>query len=198
MPKGIKISLYLAISISLLAKTHPIWARIFPAGTNALLQIGGLLLGLILLIYVIVGVFKLFFNNNYKKAYSYLPIVIVPAIFAETLFNPLRINADRLYGKVIYEACYEGTQNQAKLKLRNNGNFDVHWTGVFFYDEYFVGDFEEKNDTLYLNFNKGVAPRNFGNKAVKVMGSGISFFDKENKLIRPNPYFYEGKCKGLN
>lgn len=198
MPKRIKISIYLAISIFLLVKTHPIWARIFPAGINALLQIGGLLLGLILLIYGIVGLFKLFFSKNYKKAYSYIPIIIVPLIFAETLFNPLKIDADRLYGKVIYEACFEGTQNQAKLKLRRDRKFDIHWTGVFFYDEYFVGDFEEKNDTLYLNFNKGIAPRNFGNMAVKVMGSGISFFDKENKLLKPNPYFYEGKCKGLN
>ncbi len=179
-------------------KTHPIWARISPVGVNALIQIGGLLLGLALLIYGIIGIFKLFFNKNYNKGYSYLPILLVPLIFAETIYNPLKINTDRLYGEVVYEACYEGTQNQAKLKLRKNGIFDIHWTGAFFYDEYFVGEFEERNDTLYLNFKRDNTPRNFGNMGIKINGRGISFFDKENKLLRPNPYFYEGKCKGLN
>ncbi|HLP93871.1 MAG TPA: hypothetical protein VK168_07520 [Saprospiraceae bacterium] len=198
MPKRIKISIYIAITIFLMVKTYPIWARSFSAGVNALLQIAGLLLVLTLLILGIIGLLKLFFNENYKKVYAYIPIIIVPVIFAETIYNPLNIDADILYGKVVYEACFEGTQNQAKFKLRENGHFDIHWTGVFFYDEYFIGKYEEKNDTLYLNFNKGFPPRNMGNKALKVVGSGVSFFDKDDKLLKPNPYFYEGKCKGLN
>lgn len=48
------------------------------------------------------------------------------------IFNPLSIDLDFIYGKVNLRACYEGTQNQAIFKLRDNGKFDIHSTGVFF------------------------------------------------------------------
>lgn len=196
MSKHIKISVYLSVIISVLTLIYDLWARILPPLGNLLLQIVILILGLSLLLFLGIAIIKLFFNNNFKQIQMYVPIFLIPLVFTAIIYNPL--NIDYFFGKVIYQACYEGTQNQAILKLRANGEFDIHWTGVFGYDEYFLGKFEEKNDTLFFNFKNGTAPRNLENLAIKSKGKGILFFEKNDSELEPSLLFYEGKCRGLN
>lgn len=110
------------------------------------------------------------------------------------IYNPLKINVDELIrGKILFKACYEGTQNEAKFYLREEKKFDVHWTGAFFYDEFFTGVYEKKGDTILLKFNKKQLDE-FGDTLII---KGEDLFTKQNDSIFPT-YFYLGECKGLN
>src|SRR6056297_1156462 len=196
-PLRITVSLILAAFFYLMVVLYPVWSRILPGvGNTGMLLLGfGLVLtlvGLLLFSFII-----LFFNKNYKKVESYLPILLIPLTFYISFFAPLKVDLDKLYGEVTYHACYEGTMNQATLKLRGKNKFEIRWTGAFFSDDFFNGTYKQNNDTLYFDFENGERPRDFGNKAILNVGEGITWYNNENELI-DRPFFYEGKCKGLN
>lgn len=109
------------------------------------------------------------------------------------MLNPLKINLDKIYGQVVFQACYEGTQNQATFKLRKNGKFNIHWTEVFFYDEFFIGNYTKKGDTIVLDF-KAKTPRMLGDTLI-IKDENLYQF-KSDTLIPT--HFYLGYCKGLN
>ena len=108
-------------------------------------------------------------------------------------FNPLNIDLEQLYGEVNFSACREGTQNQATFKLRGKNMFEIHSTGVFFYDKYFTGTYERKADTLYLHYDT---------EELQLVGDTILIKDEflyaiENDSLRTTQ-FYLGYCRGLN
>lgn len=108
-------------------------------------------------------------------------------------FNPLKIDLEKIYGKTVFRACYEGTQNQATLKLRESGKFDIHWTGVFFYDEFFTGNYTKNGDTILMNFDNEI-PKMLGDTLI-VKNENL-YRLKSDSLI--STHFYLGYCKGLN
>ena len=67
------------------------------------------------------------------------------------IFNPLKINLDKIYGQVDFRACYEGTQNQATFKLRKMGNLTFigqeYFSTISFYRKIC-----ENGDTILLDF----------------------------------------------
>ncbi len=114
-------------------------------------------------------------------------------LLLDGIFNPLQIDLDKIYGYVNFRACYEGTKSQATFKLRENAKFDIHWTRVFFYDEYFNGEYIKKGDTIFLDF-KSEIPRNLSDTLV-IKGDYI-YRLKADTLV--STHFYLGHCKGLN
>ena len=114
-------------------------------------------------------------------------------VIIDGFFNPLRINLDSLYGNVVFRACYEGTQNQATLKLRENGKFDIHWTGAFFADDYYSGNYKKLGDTIIMNYETEI-PEQLGDTLI--IKKELLYVIKQDTTR--STHFYLGNCKGLN
>lgn len=188
-----------SVILLLLIYTDPIWTR-HPGGfwipLIFLLIVVGFFWLIIKLIKEVIGLIK---NRKTFLWNNLLPTIVICVFLFFTLFYTLPINVEEIiYGKVIFRACYEGTQSQATFKLREGNNFELHWTGVFFYDEYFAGTYKQVGDTLFLDYHTD-RPARFGDQI---------FMDKENELLttirmendsldKKVPFYY-GYCKGLN
>ena len=183
MTKFTKISTLLTVFLFILVRTKPIWARFLPAGGNTLLLLLGLLIAFTLCILVVVSIYQLVFKRKFNRYYSYLPIFLTTICFADIRYNPLKVNLDNLFGKIIYESCRKGTQSRATFVLRGENSFEIHSTGVFFHEEYLRGKYEQKNDTLELEYEGIGLNNNFGNVAIIKQGNGITILNRESKII---------------
>jgi len=117
-----------------------------------------------------------------------------------TLFSPYQLNSENLENKseVVLRACYEGTQNQATLKFRENQTFELHWTGVFFSSNWHYGTYKQNADTIFLYYSTRKPSG----------GIGDTIIIKDDLLVTINKHkvdssrnfvpFYLGYCKGLN
>jgi len=153
MKKNLKIPIAISILFLGLIRFTPVWER-YPGGLwNALFYLSIVILFFWLIIYIIkevIGFIKFREKLPYKR---FFPLLIMTTALLDGIFNPLKINFDSIYGQVIFKACYEGTQNQATFKLRDGNRFELHWTGVFFYNEYFNGTYIQVGDTLFLSYH---------------------------------------------
>lgn len=126
-----------------------------------------------------------------------LPGLISLATLAYTLFSPWRLDSDSFESPVVIRACFEGTQNQAFIKLRKDKSFEINWTGVFFYNEWFLGTYSQRGDTLFLSY-KTDKPYRFGDT---IINNGRTLIPINKFKIDSSQYFvpfYLGYCKGLN
>lgn len=146
-----------------------------------------------LIVKIIIEISRLIKQRKNLTFKLFVPIMIMTVLLLDGMFNPLKIDLDKVYGQIEFRACYEGTQNQATLNLRESGKFDIHSTGVFFYDEFFTGKYVKNGDTILLDF-KTEKPRNLSDTLV-VIGDYI-YSLKADSLI--STHFYLGYCKGLN
>lgn len=198
MTKKVKISLIISILFVGLIRLQPFWVRI-PGGFWYILFY---LVIFVLFFWLIVGILKeiiilikLRKNLNFKL---FIPILIMIFMLLDGIFNPLRIELHRMYGKVVFRACFEGTMNQATFQLLDNNRFEIHWTGVFFYEEYFIGTYDKRGDTLYLDY-WGEPPGRFGQKILMNNDEEIlETLSKDYDSLKNYAPFYYGFCKGLN
>lgn len=124
-------------------------------------------------------------------------LTVCLVIIAYTLFSPYRLDSENLESKVELRACYEGTQNQATLKLRADKSFELNCTGVFFADDWYLGYWVRKGDRIFLKYK---------NDECKVLGTMLLIKDGYlhqiapalNKLKDVRPLFYLGYCKHEN
>jgi len=189
------------VSVTLLTLIYsdPIWTR-YPGGLWTplifLIIVGGLLWLLIKLIKEIIGLIK---NRKTFKANHLMPTILILTILCFTFFNTLSFDIEEsIYGKVVFRACYEGTQNQATFKLREGNRFEIHWTGVFFYDEYFTGTYKQVGDTLILDYHSD-KPMRFGDRIFMDNQSELlTTIRTEGDSLENVVPFYYGYCKGLN
>jgi len=152
---------------------------------------------IVIVVYLIKGLITIFHNRKHLSFSIFLAAVIPLTTLAYTLFSPWRLDSDKLESPVMIRACYEGTQNQAYIKLRKDSSFEINWTGVFFYDEWFWGTYLQNGDTILLKY-KTDRPYRFGD----------TLLNDDNSLIAINKFkkdssqyfvpFYLGYCKGLN
>ena len=128
-----------------------------------------------------------------------LPVTLIVGILCFIFFNTFSFDIeDKIYGKVVFRACYEGTQNQATFKLREGNKFELHWTGVFFADNYYTGTYKQVGDTLFLHYHSD-RPSRFGDKIVMDDKSELlTTVRHENDNLNYVVKFYYGYCKGLN
>ncbi|MGI6290950.1 MAG: hypothetical protein ACOXZH_00760 [Bacteroidales bacterium] len=193
MTRNLKISLIISILFVGLIRFRPIWERNPGGFWNILFFLGITVLFFWLIVKIIIEIPRLIKQRKKLTFKLFVPILIMTVFLLDGIFNPLKINLDKIYGQVDFRACYEGTQNQATFKLRKNGKFDIHWTGVFFYDKFFTGKYVKNGDTILLDF-KTEKPQYFSDTLV--ISENYIYSLKADTLIPT--HFYLGYCKGLN
>jgi hypothetical protein len=152
---------------------------------------------IIIFIYALKGIAQIIIYRKTLTLKICLPAILSVATLSYSLFSPWKINSEIFEGKVVLRGCFEGTQNQAVIRFRDDKTFDINWTGVFFYDEWFTGSYTQKSDTFYLKYNTA-EPVRFGDTIVNT-GEEIKSINK--MLKKGSPYyvpFYIGYCKHLN
>ena len=188
-----------SVTLLILVYTDPLWTR-YP---------GGLWIPLIFLL-IVIGFFWLtiklikqiieLIRNRKQFRWNHLtPTILICGFLYFIFFNTFSFDIeDSIYGNVIFRACYEGTQNQATFKLREGNRFEIHWTGVFFYDEYFTGPYRQSGDTLILNYYTD-RPIRFGERIIMDNPNQLlTTIRHDNDSLANVVPFYYGYCKGLN
>ncbi|MDP3462328.1 MAG: hypothetical protein Q8S18_06040 [Bacteroidales bacterium] len=193
MTRNLKISLIISILFVGLIRFRPIWERNPGGFWNMLFFLGIAVLFFWLIIKIIIEITRLIKRRKILTLKSFIPILIMTISLMDGIFNPFKVNLDKVYGQVVFRACYEGTQNQATFKLRACGKFDIHSTGVFFSDNFYTGDYIKTGDTILLNFNTEI-PRNL-NDTLFIKGEYIYRLQADSLI---STHFYLGYCKGLN
>lgn len=148
-------------------------------------------------IFLVKGVISILKYRKQLSFYLCLPTLIAALTFSYLLFSPYQLNSEKLSSKVVLRACYEGTQNQAYILFREDKTFEINWTGVFFANYWYYGEYTQKSDTFYLNY-KSKKPYRFGDT---IINNGQDLITINKKLIDSSQYFvpfYLGYCKGLN
>lgn len=198
MTRNLKISLIISILFVGLIRFRPIWERNPGGFWNLLFYLAIAVLFFWLIVKIVKEIIRLIKQWKNLTFRLFIPILIMTLMLLDGMFNPLKIDLNRLYGNVVFRACFEGTQNQATFKLLENNKFEIHWTGVFFYDEYFVGTYEKRGDTLYLDY-RGKKPIRFGDRILMDNDNEIlETIRSEDDSLRNVAPFYYGFCKGLN
>lgn len=199
MTKKLVSIVIVSVVLLLLIYTDPIWTR-HPGGLWIPLIFLSIVAGFFwIIIKLIKEVIRLIKNRKIFVWNDLLPTIVICGFLFFNFFNPLPFNVEEtIYGKVIFRACYEGTQNQATFKLREGNNFELHWTGVFFYDKYFAGKYKQVGDTLFLDYHTD-QPGRFGDqiymdKASQLLTTIRTGDDSLHNAVS----FYYGYCKGLN
>jgi len=160
---------------------------------------GGLLCLLIfavfvtLVIYLIKGLIVIVKNRRSLSFSFFLPVLIYILVPLGGSF----IDLDTLERKIILRGCYEGTQNQAYIVFREDHTFELNWTGVFFYDEWYSGKWNKKGDTINMKYD-GEIIRQLGDKVIIKQGYFKPVGKQADTVMFPRPMFYVGFCKGEN
>lgn len=152
---------------------------------------------ILIVVYLIKGLITIWHNRQHLSLRVFLPTFISLTTLAYTLLSPWRLDSEKLESPVVIRACFEGTQNQAYIKMRKDKSFEINWTGVFFYNEWFYGTYDQKSDTIFLNY-KTVKPYRFGDT---ILNNGSSLIPLNKFKKNSSQYFvafYLGYCKGLN
>ena len=193
MPRNLIKPLILSILFLGLTILEPIWTRKPGGFWNVLFYLTLIVLFFWLIAKIIKEIFVLIKQRNDLKFRLFVPIIIMTASFYLTLFNPFGINLESMNGNVVFRACYEGTQNQSTFHLMDNGEFEIHSTGVFFSDYYFTGKYSRNGDTIFLKFDNE-KPRLISDTIVVKKDYLYAF--RYDTLIPT--HYYVGFCKGLN
>jgi len=198
LTKSLKISIILSIAFVGLIRLRPIWERNPGGFWNVLFFLTIATLFVWISIKIFIEIVRIIKNRKTLKLNSFVPVGILLISLIDGIYNPLRINLESVYGNVTFRACYEGTQNQATFKLREPDKFEIHWTGVFFYDEFFEGTYSKVGDTLLLEYD-GKRPTRFGDEILMDNGNkSLQTIRTEVDSLEYVVPFYYGYCKGLN
>lgn len=148
-------------------------------------------------VFTIKGFIQIYRNRQNLSFKLYLPTIVAFTTLTYTIFSPWRLDSESLESKVVLRACFEGTQNQAYIKFREDQSFELNWTGIFGYDEWFIGTYTQKADTFYLRYETE-KPFRFGDTIVNNGESLITINQLKKDSSQYFVPFYLGYCKGLN
>ena len=92
-------------------------------------------------------------------------------------------------------ACYEGTQNQATLKFRGDKSFELHWTGIFFSNMWYIGTWKQDGNILYLKYDTEKSQQLGDTLLIK-----DGYLHNIDRLLNEKniPMFYLGYCRHEN
>jgi hypothetical protein len=198
LTKSLKISIILSIAFVGIIRLRPIWERNPGGFWNVLFFLTIATLFVWISIKIVIEIVRIIKNQKTLKLNSFVPVGILLIGLLDGMYNPLRINLESVYGNVTFRACFEGTQNQATFKLREPDKFEIHWTGVFFHDEFFEGTYSKSGDTLLLDY-VGKRPNRFGDKILMDNeNEALQTIRNEDDSLEYVVPFYYGYCKGLN
>lgn len=193
MRKNLILSITISILFLGLIRLQPIWERRPGGFWNLLFGLAIVILLLWLIVKIIKEIIRIIKLRNNLTIKIFIPIILLSISLIDGMFNPFRIDIESLYGRVTFRACYEGTQNQSTFVLRDNGNFEIHSTGVFFYDEYITGKYKRNGDTIFMYFGTKI-PRLFGDTII-IKDENLFVLKKDTMTSN---HYYLGYCKGLN
>ena len=105
---------------------------------------------IVMIVLFIKNIIVIIKNRKRLTLKIYLPatIYLITVLLCFILPDP-----ESFESKVIISANYKGTQNQANIKFREDKTFELNWSAVFRYNEWFTGNYTKKGDTLYLKYN---------------------------------------------
>ncbi|MFC6225335.1 hypothetical protein ACFP2F_18955 [Hymenobacter artigasi] len=154
----------------------------------------------ILFLFIVVYAFKELFdiirNKQKRNTINALPSVLYFLTSSYLLFSPYQFSSENLESPVTIRACYEGTQNQATIKFRQDKSFELNWTGIFFSNSWYTGNYIQNGDTLILNY-RNEKPVRFGHLIIIKNGELQTIKTTSDSLENIVP-FYLGYCKHLN
>lgn len=151
----------------------------------------------IIIVCEIKGIIEIVRNRQHLNFKFCLPTLIYSLTIFYTFFSPYRLDSRNLESKVELRACYEGTQNQANIVFREDKTFELNWTGVFGYNEWWTGKWKKKGNVLFLKYdNKKV--EQLGDTLLIAKGYLIPIGKSVDKVKYPRPMFYLGYCKHEN
>ncbi|MBF4518643.1 hypothetical protein IRZ71_19995 [Flavobacterium sp. ANB] len=108
---------------------------------------------LTIIVFGIKGIIKVIKNRHNLNLKKCFPTIICSLTILYTFFSPYRLDSENLESKVELRACYEGTQNQAYILFREDKTFELNWTGVFGYNEWWTGKWQKKGNLLLLKYD---------------------------------------------
>ena len=193
MTKNLKISTVLSVLFIGLIRFKPIWERNPGGFWNVLFFLGIAVLFFWILTKIVIEIIRIIKLRKELSFKIFIPILVLTIGITDGVYNPLKINLDSVYGKTVFRACYEGTQNQATFKLRSNGKFDIHWTGAFLSDNFYTGKYSMNGDTIFMDFDTKI-PRMLDDTLI--IKEEFLYVLKSDTLT--TTHFYLGYCKGLN
>jgi len=150
-----------------------------------------------IVVYLFKGLILVFRNIKELTFKIYFPVIISLVTLGYLFFSPYRLDSENLESEVVLRACFEGTQNQAYILFRDDNTFEIHWTGAFFANSWFYGNYTQSADSIYLDY-KTEKPYRFGDS---IINTGQNLITINKVKIDSNQYFvqfYLGYCKGLN
>ncbi|TPG37512.1 hypothetical protein [Flavobacterium pectinovorum] len=150
-----------------------------------------------IIVYVIKGIIELVRNRQNLNFKSCFPIIICSITLLYTFLSPYRLDSENLESKVEFRACYEGTQNQAYILFRKDKTFEINWTGVFGYNEWWTGKWTKKGDILSLKYDNEKNEQ-LGD-TILIANDFLNPIAKSfDKVKYPRPMFYLGYCRHEN
>ena len=181
-----------AIILWLTANLYYFWIKI----SGAIFLLTGLIelmCFLTVIIATIVLIFRLIRQPDWRNTKNYLTFGFIIFVFSALNIPQLKPNEDTLQSPVKIRACYEGTMNTSHLYLRENGSFEDFNIGWFALVHYYKGNWDQRRDTLYLEF-EGEKPVLLGEK---IIIKDDLLYTLKGDALAPT-YYYLGHCKGLN
>jgi hypothetical protein len=150
-----------------------------------------------IVVFQVRGIIEIIRNRKYLNFKFCLPTIICSITHLYTLFSPYRFDSEKLESEVEFRACYEGTQNQAYILFRKDKTFELNWTGVFGYNEWWTGKWEKNGDILTLKYD-GKKVEQLSDRILISKGYLIPIGKSFDKKKYPYPMFYLGYCRGEN
>lgn len=168
--------------------------------TGALFTILFLLIPILFLTIAVFTIihFILIFKQRYNLTLKvFLPILVCILTLSYTIFSPYRLDSEYLESPIEFRACYEGTQNQATIKFREDKTFELHWTGAFFANDWWTGKWSRNGDTIAFIYDKKPAEQ-LGEKILIYQGYLRPIGNPTDSLKFNRPMFYLGFCRHEN
>ncbi|NHA06198.1 hypothetical protein G7092_20485 [Mucilaginibacter sp. HC2] len=184
--RAIIITVFFVVLISCYEYIH----RYISGALLSLFIFGVLITIVVFLIKEIITIVK----KRKSLSFSYfLPVLI----YILVPFGGSFIDLKKLESRIVLRGCYEGTQNQAYIVFREDHTFELNWTGVFFYDKWYTGRWNKKNDTIDMKYDGEIVPQ-LGDKVIINQGFFKPVGKQADTVRYPRPMFYVGFCKGNN
>lgn len=155
------------------------------------------LLFLTIIVFLILSLIQIYLHRQNFTFNVFIPAIVCALTLLYTIYSPYRIDSEDLESPIEFRACYEGTQNQATIKFREDKTFELNWTGVFFANKWWTGKWRKNGDTIIFNYDNDVV-KQLGYKVIIDNGylRPIGNFVDTVKFYRP--MFYLGFCKHEN
>lgn len=148
-------------------------------------------------IYAFRGVINSIRHRNNLSIGSFISTIVCVLTLCYSLLSPYRFDSESLESNIEFQACYEGTQNQATIKFRKDKSFELHSTGAFFANTWYIGQWDKKGDIIYLKYDNKKSER-LGD-VLLIKDGYLHNIGESAKVVKVNiPLFYLGYCKHEN